>query len=112
MIPSDKFLESKGIRPTAMRLLVFQHLVKSKVATTLSDIENAFAKADRTTLFRTLKTFEQKRLSGVQRLVCCGSVGFYQGAEKILAFCWMNRGKEITICGNVRDFVVFSARFF
>ena len=32
------------------------------MATTLSDIENAFAKADRTTLFRTLKTFENKKL--------------------------------------------------
>ncbi|MEO1485857.1 MAG: transcriptional repressor [Bacteroidota bacterium] len=78
MIPSDKFLESKGIRPTAMRLLVFQHLAKSEVATTLSDIENAFAKADRTTLFRTLKTFEQKRVvhqiddgSGVMKYALC-----------------------------------------
>ncbi|MGD1947906.1 MAG: Fur family transcriptional regulator [Croceivirga sp.] len=78
MIPSDKFLESKGIRPTAMRLLVFQHLAKSKVASTLSDIENAFAKADRTTLFRTLKTFEQKRVvhqiddgSGITKYALC-----------------------------------------
>ena len=78
MIPSDKFLESQGIRPTAMRLLVFQHLAKSKVATTLSDIENAFAKADRTTLFRTLKTFDKKGIvhqiddgSGIMKYALC-----------------------------------------
>ena len=78
MTPSDKFLENKGVRPTAMRLLVFQHLAKSKVANTLSDIENAFGKADRTTLFRTLKTFEQKRVvhqiddgSGIMKYALC-----------------------------------------
>ena len=62
MISSDKFLESKGVRPTAMRLLVFKYLATSKVAKTLTDIENAFAKADRTTLYRTLKTFEEKAI--------------------------------------------------
>lgn len=78
MTPSDKFLENKGVRPTAMRLLVFQHLAKSKVASTLSDIENTFAKADRTTLFRTLKTFEQKGVvhqiddgSGIMKYALC-----------------------------------------
>ena len=29
---------------------------------TLSDIENAFEKADRTTLYRTIKTFEEKAI--------------------------------------------------
>ena len=62
MIQADEFMEEKGVRPTAMRLLVFQFLARSKAAKTLSDIENAFAKADRTTLYRTLKTFEDKAI--------------------------------------------------
>ncbi len=35
-------------------------MTQSNVAKTLGDIENAFTKADRTTLYRTLKTFEEK----------------------------------------------------
>ena len=56
----EQLLEEKDIRITAMRLLVYKFLAENKVAVTLSDIENAFAKADRTTLYRTLKTFEEK----------------------------------------------------
>lgn len=58
----EELLESKGIRITAMRLLISKFLAEKKVAVTLSDIENAFAKADRTTLYRTLKTFEEKAI--------------------------------------------------
>ncbi|SIR32446.1 Fur family transcriptional regulator [Maribacter ulvicola] len=52
-------LESKKIRVTAMRLLIYKFLAARNVAVTLSDIENAFEKADRTTLYRTIKTFEE-----------------------------------------------------
>ncbi|WP_299622906.1 transcriptional repressor [uncultured Tenacibaculum sp.] len=58
----EELLESKGVRITAMRLLISKFLAGKKVAVTLSDIENAFAKADRTTLYRTLKTFEEKAI--------------------------------------------------
>jgi len=44
-------LESRNIKPTAMRLLVLEYLV-----------EQHFNKSDRTTLYRTLKTFEDKGL--------------------------------------------------
>ncbi|WP_420378710.1 Fur family transcriptional regulator [Gilvibacter sp.] len=78
MISSDKFLESKGVRPTAMRILVFKYLATSEVAKTLTDIENAFTKADRTTLYRTLKTFEEKAVvhkiddgSGINKYALC-----------------------------------------
>ncbi|QXP74480.1 transcriptional repressor [Tenacibaculum sp. AHE15PA] len=56
----EQILENNKVKPTAMRLLVLQFLLSKKVAVTLSDIENAFAKADRTTLYRTIKTFENK----------------------------------------------------
>ena len=74
----EKNLESKGVRPTAMRMLIYKYLAQKEVAITLTNIENAFTKADRTTLFRTLKTFEQKGIvhqiddgTGVQKYALC-----------------------------------------
>jgi Fur family ferric uptake transcriptional regulator len=55
----EQLLESKKIRVTAMRLLIYKFLAEREVAVTLSDIENAFEKVDRTTLYRTIKTFEE-----------------------------------------------------
>ncbi len=55
----EQLLKSKNIRVTAMRLLVFQLLSEKEVAVALSDIEKAFEKSDRTTLYRTIKTFEE-----------------------------------------------------
>ena len=56
----EQVLESKNIRVTAMRMLIYKFLAEKEIAVTLSDIENAFEKADRTTLYRTIKTFEEK----------------------------------------------------
>lgn len=56
----EQFLESKAIRVTAMRILIYKYLSQKEVAVTLSDIENAFDKIERTTLYRTIKTFEDK----------------------------------------------------
>lgn len=58
----ESILVSKQINPTAMRLLVLEHLLKQKTAIGLSDLEKEFERSDRTTLYRTLKTFEEKGL--------------------------------------------------
>lgn len=55
-------LKSKDISPTAMRILVLEFLQRQHSAVSLQDVENGFAQADRTTLYRTLKTFEEKGL--------------------------------------------------
>ncbi|NBC03475.1 MAG: transcriptional repressor [Bacteroidetes bacterium] len=55
-------LEKRSIKPTAMRLLVLEYLVQKDEAVNLSDVEQHFSKSDRTTLYRTLKTFEDKGL--------------------------------------------------
>lgn len=60
MTDIEKTLENKGVRPTAMRILIYKYMAEKEVANALTDIENAFSKADRTTLYRTLKTFEEK----------------------------------------------------
>jgi len=56
----ESILIAKQINPTAMRLLVLEFLLKQKVAISLSDLEKEFERSDRTTLYRTLKTFEEK----------------------------------------------------
>ncbi len=57
-----KKLSSRKIQPTAMRLLVLKFLVDQKAAVSLNLLETHFTRSDRTTLYRTLKTFEEKGL--------------------------------------------------
>lgn len=52
-------LEQHGIRPTAMRLLIYKFLAKQENTVTLTDIEKVLTSADRTTLYRTMKTFDE-----------------------------------------------------
>jgi Fur family ferric uptake transcriptional regulator len=59
----EKILKNNNVKPTAMRLLVLQFLLTKKVAISLTDVENYFDKSDRTTLYRTLKTFVEKGIS-------------------------------------------------
>jgi Fur family ferric uptake transcriptional regulator len=58
----EKILASKDVSPTAMRILVLEYLQKQTAAVGLTDLERDFEHADRTTLYRTLKTFEEKGL--------------------------------------------------
>lgn len=74
----ERNLEAKSVRPTAMRILVYKLLNTSNRALALTDIENTFLKAERTTLFRTLKTFEEKGIvhqiqdgSGISKYALC-----------------------------------------
>lgn len=71
-------LQQKNIRPTAMRLLVYEFLEKQMVAASLTDIETTFEKSERTTLYRTLKTFEENGIvhkiddgSGISKFALC-----------------------------------------
>ncbi len=56
----ENVLIAKQVNPTAVRLLVLGYLLKQKAAISLSDLETALHRADRVTLYRTLKTFEEK----------------------------------------------------
>jgi len=74
----EKILADKNIRPTAMRLLIYKFLASKKMAVTLTDIENAFEKSDRTTLYRTIKTFSENGVvhqiedgTGVAKFAMC-----------------------------------------
>lgn len=51
-------LVAKGVKLTSMRLLVMKVLSNQDAAISLSELEHSFQRADRITLYRTLKTFE------------------------------------------------------
>lgn len=74
----EQTLKNKGLRPTAMRILIYKYLVEKNAAAALTDIESAFAKADRTTLYRTVKKFEEKSIvhqiddgTGISKYALC-----------------------------------------
>ena len=58
----ERILIEKDISPTAMRILVLEYLQKQSAAISLQDLERDFQHSDRITLYRTLKTFEEKGL--------------------------------------------------
>lgn len=78
MTEIEKTLENKSVRPTAMRILIYKYMAEKEITVALTDIEHAFAKAERTTLYRTLKTFEEKGIvhqiddgTGVSKYALC-----------------------------------------
>ena len=58
----EEKLHDRNIKPTAMRLLVLEALENAPMAMSLNDIELMFEKADKSTIYRTLKTFEKNKL--------------------------------------------------
>jgi len=76
----EQLLESKSINPTAMRLLVLDFLLRQSATVSLTDLEKGMHPADRITLYRTLKTFQEKGLvhsiddgSGSSKYALCQS---------------------------------------
>tara|TARA_R110002050_G_scaffold252628_2_gene390875 strand:+ start:5137 stop:5547 length:411 start_codon:yes stop_codon:yes gene_type:complete len=55
-------LKSFSIKPTAMRLLVAKEILKSKNAINFYELEQKFDQVERSTLYRTLKIFEDQHL--------------------------------------------------
>ena len=58
----DKKLNQKSIKPTSMRRLVLDILIHKKKAVSLYEIEKEFDNVERSTIFRTLKTFQDNYL--------------------------------------------------
>jgi Fur family ferric uptake transcriptional regulator len=55
-------LRNKNVKPTAMRQLVLKVLSEQKAAISLPALESEFDRADRVTLYRTLRTFKENKL--------------------------------------------------
>lgn len=71
-------LIEKQIKPTAMRLVVLDFLMKQENAVSLTDIELNLDKTDRVTLYRSIKTFEEHGLvhriddgTGITKFALC-----------------------------------------
>lgn len=58
----DRKLENRGLKPTAMRQLVLERLMSTKHAISLGDLELELDRSDKSTIYRTLKTFETAQL--------------------------------------------------
>lgn len=58
----ENILLSKKISPTPMRVMVLEYFLQQTAAISLNDLENEFSYSDRTTLYRTVKTFEENGL--------------------------------------------------
>ena len=59
---TDRALKKRNIKPTAMRQLVLEILTEQKTAISLPELERKFERADKATLYRTLKTFKENKL--------------------------------------------------
>lgn len=71
-------LTDNAVKPTAMRLMVLKYFTEQGKALSLKDLEFAFDYADKSTLFRTLKTFEENKIvhsiedgSGITKYALC-----------------------------------------
>ncbi len=58
----EKRLEERGIKPTAVRLLIFRAMVSHPQAFSLSDLEIKLDTVDKSTLFRTISLFHKNLL--------------------------------------------------
>ncbi len=74
----EENLKAHHIKPTAMRLLVFEYLIGKEAAVGLTDLYQDFEKSDRTTIYRTLRAFEDHGLvhsiddgTGVPKYALC-----------------------------------------
>jgi Fur family ferric uptake transcriptional regulator len=78
MTEALKILGHKGIRITPMRQLLLEYLLEYDGTLGLVELEDAFPKSDRITMYRTLRTFEEKGIihginsgSGEQKYALC-----------------------------------------
>ncbi len=78
MQSEEEILKSKKVKNTAVRTVVLRHLLSQEKAQSLKDIENALAYTDRSSIFRTLKTFEENKVihsiedgSGMTKYAVC-----------------------------------------
>ena len=74
----EQVLINKGIKPTAMRLVVLDFLLAQTSALSLTDIELSMDRTDRVTLYRTIRTFEEHGIvhriedgSGITKFALC-----------------------------------------
>lgn len=58
----EQKLKDNDVKPTAVRINVLSVLMESATALSVKELENRLELVDKVTLYRTLKTFEDKKL--------------------------------------------------
>ena len=79
---TEQTLIHHGIRPTAVRILVFRTIHHRSEAFSLADVENWLPEMDRSSIFRTLRLFAEHQIlheiddgSGVEKYCVCRCEG-------------------------------------
>ncbi len=82
MTTSDEYaarLEQRGVKPTALRTLIFRTLAKERKALSMGELEEKLETVDKSTIFRTLTLLLSQHLvhaiedgSGVLKYEVCG----------------------------------------
>ena len=74
----ENFLSEHGIRPTAVRILVWDMVARNHETFTLADMERSMPHMDRSSIFRALRLFAEHHLlhevndaSGVKKYCVC-----------------------------------------
>lgn len=74
----EEILKLKNVKCTSVRIVVLQYLLGQKKAVSLKDIEAKLTYTDRSSIFRTLKTFEKNKVihsiedgSGMTKYAVC-----------------------------------------
>lgn len=74
----EEMFRKKQVKPTAVRVVVLRHLIGQKQAQSLKEIEESLPQTDRSSIFRTLKTFEEQKVihsiedgSGMTKYAVC-----------------------------------------
>ncbi|MHB1177868.1 MAG: Fur family transcriptional regulator [Daejeonella sp.] len=100
----ENILISKQISPTANRMLVLDYILDQRTAISLSDIERGLAHSDRVTVYRTLKTFEDKGLvhsiedgTGIPKYALCAEHCDAEGHQDLHLHFYCSICKE-TFC--------------
>jgi Fur family ferric uptake transcriptional regulator len=76
----ESLLQARGIKPTAMRMLILKNMLDFSRAFSLADLEAVMETADKSTIFRTITLFHEKQLihsiddgSGAVKYSVCNS---------------------------------------
>jgi Fur family ferric uptake transcriptional regulator len=59
---SEEYLLKRGVKPTAIRLLILKVMMNKNDVFSLSDLETELVTVDKSTIFRTLTLFQHARL--------------------------------------------------
>ena len=58
----EQLLKNRKIKPTASRILVLRYFLENDNAISLKKLENDLHHSEKSTLYRTLKTFEKQKI--------------------------------------------------